>query len=164
MVVILGQMALIIACGIAWRWLRPGNLSVEAVRETLTTCVYYLLLPALVLSVLWRAPLGQASLLISTMAASGVILCLLLTWAIYRVLKPGEAVFGALLLASAWPNATYLGLPLLDAIYGEYGRRVAVQYDLFACTPLLMTVGVWLASRFGCSKCRRCGRLSPQSC
>ena len=160
MLVILGQMALIIACGVAWRWLRPGNLSVEAVRVTLTTCVYYLLLPALVLSVLWRAPLGQGSLLISTMAASGVTGSLLLTWVIYRALKPGPAVFGALLLASAWPNATYLGLPLLDGIYGEYGRRIAIQYDLFACTPLLMTVGVWLASRFGHAGRHRTGFLA----
>lgn len=143
------QMGLLIACGIAWRLLRPGGLSVDAVREALTACVYYLMLPALVLSVLWRAPLSQASLVIAPLAASGVLVSLALTWCLYRLFRPADALLGAMLLAAAWPNATYLGLPVLDAVYGEYGRRIAIQYDLFACTPLLMTVGVSLAGRYG---------------
>ena len=55
----------------------------------------------------------------------------------------------AMMLAASFPNATYLGLPLLERIMGANGRSIAVQYDLFACTPLLLTVGVAVAQRFG---------------
>jgi hypothetical protein len=61
---------------------------------------------------------------------------------------------GTLLLAAAWPNATYLGLPVLEATFGEWARRIAIQYDLFACFPLLMTVGVLIARHHGSARDR----------
>jgi predicted permease len=42
-----------------------------------------------------------------------------------------------------------MGLPLLENTFGPWARRIAIQYDLFACTPLLLTVGILLASRYG---------------
>jgi len=54
-----------------------------------------------------------------------------------------------MLLAASFPNATYLGLPLLEKLFGERGGGIAIQYDLFACTPLLLTVGILMASRYG---------------
>lgn len=65
-----------------------------------------------------------------------------------------------MLLASAWPNATYLGLPVLEKTFGPWARSVAISYDLFACTPLLFTLGVLLARRFGAGGLRQ-GFLAP---
>lgn len=59
------------------------------------------------------------------------------------------AAIGALILASGFPNATYMGLPVLEAALGPWARSVAVQYDLFACTPLLLSVGVMIAAHYG---------------
>jgi len=149
MITVLLQMSGLILCGIAWRILKPQGLAPLPTRKVLTALVYNLLLPALVLSVLWEAELGAESLLIAAAAAFGVIVGLLLAYISCRWCKARSAEAGALILAAAFPNATYLGLPVLEATFGPMGRSVAVQYDLFACTPLLFTIGVWVAMRMG---------------
>lgn len=146
---VLFQMFGLILCGIAWQILKPQGLAPLPTRKVLTSLVYNLLLPALVLSVLWEAELGASSLLIAAAAAFGVIVGLLLAYASCRLCKTRPAETGALILATAFPNATYLGLPVLEATFGPMGRSVAIQYDLFACTPLLFTIGVWVAVRMG---------------
>ena len=149
MTAVLLEMGALILCGLLWRAWRPGELDADTVRQVLGAVVYYLLLPALVLLVMWRATLGLDSLRISVAAASGVLGSLALAWGYYRLTAQPRAVAGAMLLAAGFPNATYLGLPVLESLYGEAGRGIAIQYDLFACTPLLLTVGILIAQRFG---------------
>ncbi len=57
--------------------------------------------------------------------------------------------FGALILAAAFGNVTYLGLPLITEMLGEQFGYVAILYDLLASTPLLLTAGVFIAARYG---------------
>ena len=149
MIEILLQMAALIACGSLWRRLRPLGLDADATRQALTGLVYVLLLPALVLSVLWRAPIGVESAQIALSAVSGILIALAAAWAIYRFSGLDAGQRGALILAAAFPNATYMGLPVLSATFGEWGKSAAIQYDLFACTPLLLTVGILLARAHG---------------
>ena len=146
---VMTQMGALIACGVAWSRLRPGGLGADETRRVLTTLVYYLLLPALVLKVLWGAPLGLVSLQIAAVAGLTVVVALVLTAAACRVCRPSRAAVGAMMLAAAWPNAVYLGLPILDTLFGEPGRAVAIQYDLFGALPLLLTVGVLIARHYG---------------
>ena len=149
MTLILGQMALLVCAGLVWQWLRPGGLDAALTRKVLTGVVYHLLLPALVLLVLWQADLGLDSLRIALAASAGVLGALLLSAALCRVCgMPGPAT-GAAMLAAAFPNATYLGLPVLEGLFGPWARGIAIQYDLFACTPLLLTVGILVAQRLG---------------
>ncbi|MCF6323204.1 MAG: AEC family transporter [Gammaproteobacteria bacterium] len=141
---VLIQMAALIACGVLWRAITPGGVSVDALRLALTSLVYYLLLPALVLLVLWQAPLGVESLKISVAAMVGILISLLLAWLCYRRFND-SAFIGAAIIAAGFPNATYLGLPVLEATFGEWARGTAIQYDLFASTPLLLTAGILIA-------------------
>ncbi len=143
------HMAALILAGLLWRRLRPGGLDPEAVRTALTSSVYYLFLPALILRVLWTAPLGLDSLRLSATAGGAVLAGLALTALGCRWCAARRPVTGAMLLAGAWPNATYMGLPVLASLFGQAGEAVAIQYDLFACTPLLLTLGIHLAQRFG---------------
>lgn len=143
------HMAALIACGVIWRLLRPGGLDADTTRHVLTSLVYYLLLPALVIQVLWKAPLGISSFGIAASAAVGVLACILLSTLICRSCQHDGKVTGAVILAASFPNATYLGLPVLESLYGDTGRSIAIQYDLFASTPLLLTVGILIARIYG---------------
>ena len=60
-----------------------------------------------------------------------------------------KPIVGALFLAAAFPNVTYLGLPVLEKTFGPWASSVAIQYDLFACTPLLLTIGILIARLHG---------------
>jgi hypothetical protein len=143
------HMAALIACGVIWRLLRPGGLDADITRRVLTSLVYYLLLPALVIQVLWKAPLGLSSFGIAASAAVGVLVCILLSTLICRSCRHEGKITGAVVLAASFPNATYMGLPVLESLYGDAGRSIAIQYDLFACTPLLLTVGILIARIYG---------------
>ena len=146
---ILTQAALLILAGTLWNAFRIGGQDPQLVRRAIGDMVYYLLLPALVLSVLWSAPLGLDSLRIAGVAASVVVASLLLAaqWFAWRD-TPGHRA-GALILAAGFPNATYLGLPVLEHTFGPWAASIAIQYDLFACTPLLLSIGILIARGYG---------------
>lgn len=146
---VLIQMAALIACGVAWRYIKSPGLSADTARRVLTGLVYSVLLPALVLLVLWRAPLSWDALRIAAVAASGVLAGLAAAYLAYRLHATPKTITGAMLLAAAFPNVTYLGLPVLEKTFGPWARSVAIQYDLFACTPLLLTVGILIARAYG---------------
>jgi predicted permease len=146
---VLPQMAALIACGIVWRFFKPPGMDADSIRHVITSLVYTLLLPALVLSVLWKTSFGLDTVKIALVAAAGVISALLATRLLFRRSAAPKTVVGALFLAAAFPNATYLGLPVLEKTFGPWARGVAIQYDLFACTPLLLTVGILIAQRHG---------------
>jgi len=146
---VLWQMALMIALGVGWRRIAPFGLEADPTRRAITGLVYSILLPALVLLVVWRAPLGLDALRTALSAAGGVLFGMAAGWAAYRWRRADRAAVGALILAAGFPNATYLGLPVLEKTLGPWARAVAIQYDLFACTPLLMTVGALVARAHG---------------
>ncbi len=142
-------MSALILCGVLWRVMAPGGLDATITRSALTGLVYYLFLPALVLLVLWQAPLGLSSVKIAAVASAGIIISLLAIYGFCHACGMDFPTRGAVMLAAAFPNATYLGLPVLEATLGKQARGVAIQFDLFACTPLLLTVGIWIAAKYG---------------
>jgi len=139
----------IIALGALVRVFRIGRHGPEVLRQGIGDIVFYVLLPALVLKALWRAELGWHSLGISATAAISILVVLAISMTLCRLCRLPRESSGALILAAAFPNATYLGLPVLVNTFGERGASIAIQYDLFACLPLLLTLGVWLAHRYG---------------
>jgi malate permease and related proteins len=149
MLFVTSQMAALIVCGVVWRLVQPAGLDADTTRRVLTNVVYHLLLPALVLMVMWRAPLGLDSLRIAAVAASAILVSMLLIWTVCRACGQNRAVTGAMILTASFPNAVYLGLPVLESLFGDLGRSIAIQYDLFGCLPLLMTVGLLVARHYG---------------
>ena len=146
---VLPQMAALIVCGVLLRFFKPSGMDPDSVRRVITGLVYILLLPALVLSVLWKTHLGLETFEIALVAATGVLGALLVIHLVFRNSSASNSVVGTLFLAAAFPNATYLGLPVLEKTFGPWARSIAIQYDLFACTPLLLTVGILIARRYG---------------
>jgi len=158
MINILFAMVAIIVAGIIWRLVLGGK-SAEGIRSSLALAVYNLFLPALVLHVLWQAPVDVNTLRIPIVAALSVLLSMLAAFLVYgsgflvRKFIPSNPnrATGALLLAAAFGNFSYLGLPVLTQAFGSWSQMVAIQFDLLASTPLLFTVGIMLARYYGSS-------------
>ncbi len=149
MILTLIQMTLVIACGATWRIISPEGLTAEQTRGVLTSVVYYVFLPALILEVLWKAALGAQSFAFSVLGVSSILVTLLVIWGVSKLLRFGPAQTGAILLATAFPNVTYLGLPVLEQVFGSWAKSVAIQLDLFAGSPLVFTVGIVIARYYG---------------
>ncbi len=143
------QMSLLMACGIAWRIIRPMGLDAEQTRKVLTTVVYYFFLPAMVLEVLWTADIGLHSLHYTMLAVTSILFGMVCMWSIGRLFKFEHRCLGAIILAAAFPNVTYLGLPVLEQTFGSWARSVVIQIDLFAASPLLFTLGVAVVRHYG---------------
>ncbi|MBL4775698.1 MAG: AEC family transporter [Mariprofundus sp.] len=155
---VLVGMAAIILAGIGWRMLL-GQASAETARSHLTQAVYHVFLPALVLHVLWQFPLGLNTIRIPVVAALSVLLSLLAAFLLYgngklvKAFLPGNSnkAVGALLLAAAFGNFSYLGLPVLSQTFGTWAQVVAIHFDLLASTPILFTIGIVLSRYYGSS-------------
>jgi len=141
--------AFLIISGVLWRLFKPLGSDPDQMRQSLTSLVYVYLLPALVLLVLWRAPLGMGAVRLAFISASCVLAGLLMAWIWFRWQQISNKTLGTVLLAAGWGNFTYLGLPVLEGALGSWARAVAIQFDLFAATPLLLSLGIILASKYG---------------
>jgi len=142
-------MTLIMVCGAGWRFAKPAGLTAEQTRQVLTTVVYYLLLPAMVLEVLWSADIGLHSFQYTLLGMVSIAFAMLCLWLIGALFRFEGRRLGAMILAAAFPNVTYLGLPVLEQTFGHWSRSVVIQMDLFATTPLLFTAGVMVARHYG---------------
>ncbi|WP_019865294.1 AEC family transporter [Methylovulum miyakonense] len=143
------QMALLMACGVAWGIFRPAGLSARHTRVVLTNIVYYLLMPAMILEVLWKTDLGIQSLQYTVLGWGSLTVAVLCAWLIGRLFKLEKKRLGTLILGSTFPNITYLGLPILEQTFGSWARPVVIQMDVFSATPYLFTVGLLIARHYG---------------
>lgn len=143
------QMTVLILCGAGWRLFPIRGLSADQTRLALTSVVYYFFLPALVLDVLWKADIGKQSLQYSILGCATILLGVAVSWLLIRLFRFKNQQAGAVILATAFPNVTYLGLPVLEQTYGAWSRSVVIQLDLFAAAPLVFTLGISLARYFG---------------
>lgn len=147
------QMALLIATGIAWQRFAPDHISATSHRRALTDVVFYILLPALVVDVLWQAPLDADTFSIQLTAVSRLASAALLMWLVLQVfnrVRPiSRAQQGALMLAATFPNATYMGLPVTSEVLGDWAQEMVLKFDLFACTPILLSLGIMMGQAYG---------------
>ncbi|MFM8333775.1 MAG: AEC family transporter [Candidatus Methylumidiphilus sp.] len=146
---VVALMALPILCGIGWRIIRPSGLDADLTRQVLTTVVFNLLLPALVLVVLWRSPLGWEALKISLFGIVVVAFGGALAWGCCAPWRIERRRLGAAILAIAFPNVTYFGLPVLEQSFGPWTRALVIQIDLFAAMPMVLTLGAVIGRHYG---------------
>ena len=144
---------ILISLGIAWRFI-PNVPAPIIMRNAISSLVIHILLPLLTISVIAKAPMTDALWQIPVTAIIVTIGCLLIAWLIYAGLRKtvlntmSDAAMGSLIIGSTWCNATYLGLPIITGIFGEELSFIPVLYDVLALTPLLWTVGVFIAGYF----------------
>lgn len=92
-------------------------------------------------------PLTAAIVVLASIAA-GFAAYLLLPW--FR--SAPRPVVGTMIICAAFGNVMYLGLPVITEMLGTQYGYVAVLYDLLASTPILLTIGVFIAARYGSGK------------
>lgn len=143
------QMALLTGGGVLWQIFDPMRLGAEQTRKVLTTVVYYFFLPAMILEVLWTADIGKNSLQYTLLVVTSILFGMVCIWIVGIFFKFDNRCMGAMILAAAFPNVTYLGLPVIEQTFGAWARSVVIQIDLFATSPLLFTLGIAVIRHYG---------------
>jgi predicted permease len=147
---------LIIAAGYGWRFFNPGGIDRQKVRHALSVTVLHFFLPALAFGLVATARVDRSFIAIPLTAAAVTLSGIATGFAAYKLLPWFRTIerpaFGVMILAASFGNVTYLGLPVITEMLGTQFGYVAILYDLLAATPILLTVGVFIAARYGSGK------------
>ena len=149
---VLFPMALLIAAGAIWRG-RLDEAGIRAVRGYITTVSINLFAPGLLFAAAASARIDSHLISVPLLLAGAMLLTgLPLYWVLFHSRLGGKlsnATRAGLLLCGIFGNVLFMGYPLLTHLYGEAGGRYAAFADMGATTPLLWSVGVWIAVKLG---------------
>ncbi|MCA1925748.1 MAG: AEC family transporter [Thiobacillus sp.] len=145
-------LALLIAAGAIWpRW--QTGLSPVALRGEIGKLVLNFFAPMLFFAVAATATVDMAlvkvPLVLGTATLFGLGLAALLMFATPLGRGLSCPAKGAVLLAAGFGNVLFFGYPFLTTVFGESGARYPFFADMLATTPLVWSLGVWIAFRCG---------------
>lgn len=128
--------------GIACQFIRPFP---KQIYKTLNKAVIYFCLPALALYFIPKIQ-WSPSLLYPIGAAW---ICFLLSILFFSVLGKyygwSKKLIGCLILTAGFSNTSFLGFPIIEALYGKEGLETAVLVDQPGCFVAISTLGVLIA-------------------
>lgn len=112
----------------------------------LNTVGLYVLLPALAFhSILTTSLGGGEALKLGVGIVAFVAIMIAVAWGVGRAVGESGPLLGALMLAAAFPNSGFVGIPISEFAFGAVGRTTAVIY-LTMQSIVVYTVGVYIAS------------------
>ena len=124
--------------------------NIEDFRKSINKLVLYVLLPSLIFKVITTSDLSGVLYEVPLAIAAGILGCLLAAWLIFKGLRIDRKAKGALVLACAFGNVTYLGLPVLQGVFAAHAldiSKVAILSEV-TVAPLNLIVGSLLAMRY----------------
>ena len=114
--------------------------------------VMNIFLPALTFNVLVYAPLSWDLAAVPLISIVTALASLGISWLVYARFFRGRMELrtaGALILAATFCNATYLGLPVVQAVVGQQYARVPILFDLLGMSVVLFTIGTVVCVEYG---------------
>jgi len=147
---VLLTLGIIALLGSLMRYLLP-DLDFLDLRQKLNRLVLAVFLPALNFKVIYGAQVTAAFWQVPILALAGLALTVATGMAVYALLPLDRRARGALVLAGAFGNVTYLGIPLLQGLFPSAVLQVtatAILYEM-TITPTDLMLGQALAARYG---------------
>ncbi len=144
--------ALLIGAGGIWARFGKG-VPADQLRAEIGRMVINLFAPALLFAVTATTAIDRHLLMVpaivgaTTLGAGGLLYLLFFKSPLGRDLS--DPTRATLLLCGMFGNVLFMGLPLLGFVFGLSGERYPVFADVLATTPLVWTLGVWVATRLG---------------
>lgn len=145
-------LALLIAAGGIWpRW--QSGISIVGLRGEINRLVLNFFAPMLFFAAGASATVDlnllQVPLILGTATLAGLGLAALALFATplgHGLSRPER---GSIMLAAGFGNVLFFGYPFLTTVFGERGARYPFFADMLATTPLVWSLGVWIAFRCG---------------
>ena len=145
--------ALLVAAGGLWTRYRADTFPAAKLRVDLNRVVVDVFAPTLLFALAAEAHVDRQMLTVPVIMAAGILVSLaLLHTLLYRSRLGaglGPESRAAILLAGSFSNVLFMGYPTLTFLYGDAGGTYAAFSDVLASTPLLWTLGVWIATGLG---------------
>jgi predicted permease len=144
-------LALLVAAGALWQHFSARH--AVTLRLQLSSLALNLFVPALMFAIAAGARLAPGLLTVPLLLALGIVATgVVLYGLLFRsFLGRGltDSTRAALMVAGMFGNILFVGLPVVTFLYGPQGARYPAFADIMAATPLVWTLGVWIATRLG---------------
>jgi predicted permease len=128
--------------------LRYINLLPEKTPHWLNSFVIYISLPAITLLYIHRIPL-EVNIIIPAAVAWGVFLISIPVFIIAaHTFQWSKTTTGALILSCGFGNTSFVGFPVVEALYGQEALKIAVLVDQPGSFLMLSTLGLATAAYF----------------
>ena len=145
-------LSLLIAAGAIWpRW--HHAVSIEGLRGEINRLVLNFFAPMLFFAAGASATVDLSLLQVPVVLGLATLAGLGMTAALLFLTPLGKDLScparGSIILASGFGNVLFFGYPFLTTVYGEAGARYPFFADMLAATPLVWSLGAWIAFRCG---------------
>lgn len=144
--------ALLVAAGGLWARFRRDP-PADRLRVCLNRLVVDVFAPPLLFALSAQAQIDAQMLSVPVIVVAGILVSLAILYPLLFHSPLGRGLAretrAAILLAGAFANVLFMGYPVLTFLHGPMGGSYAAFADVLASTPLLWTLGVWIATRLG---------------
>jgi predicted permease len=144
--------ALLVAAGGLWARYRT-EFPAARLRVYLNRLVVDVFAPPLLFALSAQARIDRQLLSVPPITIAGILVGLALLYPLLFRSSWGAGLTretrAAILLAGSFSNVLFMGYPTLTFLYHDMGGSYAAFADILASTPLVWTLGVWIATRLG---------------
>lgn len=116
--------------------------------QTLNQFVIYVSLPALALYYIPKIEISLSLLYPLGIAWLGFGLSFLFFYSLGSYLKWSKKLIGCLILTSGLSNTSFVGFPIIEALYGSEGLKTAIIVDQPGSFVVVTTLGILVAASF----------------
>ncbi len=148
---VFATLGVLVLCGMVYRRI-PGVPDPLIVRGAIGSIVLNVFVPLLTFGVVSSTPMNSDLWSVPLVSITSVVIGFVLSWFVFaRLLRSrlSPPTIGALIIASTWCNAMYLGLPITTAVVGHHVGHIPILFDYLGMTPLLFTLGTVVAVEYG---------------
>ncbi|HIJ60834.1 MAG TPA: AEC family transporter [Nitrospirae bacterium] len=141
--------ALIALIGVIFKRLY-GN--TELIKHSINVVVINVFLPALCIKTFARISLDREMLLVPVFAWLIILFSLtigiFLSFLTQRLARIDKKDLGILIISSSFGNVLFIGVPVLNALYGSESIKYALLFDYFATSLIIWTLGVFILTYY----------------
>jgi predicted permease len=144
----MNNLLLLIVCFLAGGLLRSFGKLPQSTPSVLNGFIIHVSLPAITLLYIHGLSVSSEMLYMAAMPWLHFGLAALFFLFLGRFFNLPRATVGALMLTGSMGNTSFLGLPMIEAFYGEVGLGTGIVVDQLGSFMVLSTLGITVAGMF----------------
>jgi predicted permease len=139
---------LVFLCLLAGVFLRRLPTVASSASQSLNQYVIYIALPAMTLFYIPKIELSSGLLFPLGIAWIGFGLSFVFFWSLGKMLGWSKKLIGCLILMGGLGNTSFVGFPIVEALYGSQGLKTAIVVDQPGTFLVMATLGIGVASYY----------------
>ncbi len=148
----MSDLLLIPVCLLAGFLLKYFGIAGKGSNESLNNIIIYITLPALTLLYIPQIDIQSEHILPGILVWVVVLIAIVVFNLLEKIFKWDKKTTGTLILTGGLANTSFVGFPVLMALFGEEGLKIGVIIDQAGSFLVLSTLGIIVASVYSSGK------------